>query len=218
LPHWLIVDEAHHLFPADGSPATDLIGRGADSVALVALDASSLARDLLRAPNVLVSTDLGAFREALAAMLAARGAPPSLPALDGGPLKRAEAVIARLGDGAPRATRFRVARRRLEHRRHIRKYAEGELPPERSFYFRGAGEALNLRASNLLRFCELAEGVDAATWTCHLARGDYSAWIRETIKDPELADEVAAIEAITDLPAAESRRRVIEAIRRRYTV
>jgi hydroxymethylpyrimidine pyrophosphatase-like HAD family hydrolase len=218
LPHWLIVDEAHHLFPADGSPATDLIGRGTDVVALVALDAGSLARDLLSAPNVLVSTDVDGFREALGTMLAARGAESSVPAPVGDPLGRAEAVIAWLGGGRPRMARFRVARRRLPHRRHVRKYAEGELPPERSFYFRGAEGALNLRAPNLVRFCELGDGVDATTWTYHLARRDYSAWIRKEIKDGELADEVAAVESSTDLPVSESRRRVIDAIRRRYTV
>src|SRR5207237_133563 len=113
------------------------------------------------------------------------------------------------------AVRFRVSLRRVEHRRHLRKYAEGELPPDRSFYFRGSEGALNLRAANLLRFCELADGVDEATWAHHLRHGDYSAWVRDMIKDPELAEEIAGIERET-LPPAESRRRALEAIRRRH--
>ncbi len=104
------------------------------------------------------------------------------------------------------------------HRRHIRKYAEGELPPDRSFYFRGPQADLNLRAANLARFCELAEGVDEATWDHHLRRGEYSAWLREMIKDPELAQEADEVERARGLTPAEARRRILEAIRRRYAV
>jgi uncharacterized protein (DUF2384 family) len=38
---------------------------------------------------------------------------------------------------------------RTQHRRHLRKYAEGDLGPERSFYFRGRDGKLNLKAQNL---------------------------------------------------------------------
>ena len=78
--------------------------------------------------------------------------------------------------------------------RHRRKYAEGELPPDRSFYFRGPGDRLNLRAQNLLLFAQLADGVDDETWLHHLRLGHYSRWIRDCIKDRQLADEVRAIE------------------------
>jgi len=45
-------------------------------------------------------------------------------------------------------------------RRHTRKYAEGELDEDRSFYFRGPEGRLNLRAQNLALFLQIAEGVD----------------------------------------------------------
>src|SRR5207244_8569870 len=110
----------------------------------------------------------------------------------------------------------RMARRESQHLRHEHKYAEGELPPDRIFYFRGPQAALNLRAANLKRFCELAEGVDEATWAHHLKRGDYSAWMLNQIKDGELADEVAAVEH--DSAATDSRPRVLELVRSRYAV
>src|SRR5204863_357016 len=65
---------------------------------------------------------------------------------------------------------------RSERRRHTRKYAQGLLIPERSFYFRGPEGKLNLRAHNLVLFLELAGGVDDETWLYHLRRGDYSRW------------------------------------------
>jgi hypothetical protein len=133
-------------------------------------------------------------------------------------LQRGEALLATLGEQPSRTVRFQVDRREAQHRRHVRKYAEGELPPDRSFYFRGPQGALNLRAANLKRFCELAEGVDEATWSYHLARRDYSTWMRDMIKDAQLADEVAAFEGNGDWPPADARRLVLETVRRRYAV
>jgi len=97
-------------------------------------------------------------------------------------------------------------------RRHTRKYATGELPPERSFYFRGPEGKLNLRAQNLFIFLQLADGVDDATWDYHLRRGDYSQWFRERIKDDELAAEAAAVETDMALTPAESRERLRTAV------
>ena len=91
------------------------------------------------------------------------------------------------------------------------------MPPDRSCFCRGPDRALNLRAANLARFVELAEGVDERTWAHHLASGDYSAWLREKIKDPDLAHEVHTVEA-AGLEPGESRRRVVEIIRERYAV
>src|SRR5262249_35214956 len=91
--------------------------------------------------------------------------------------------------------RFRVQPPKAERRRHERKYASGELGEDKSFYFRGPARSLNLRANNLALFLQLAEGVDDATWAFHLASNDYSRWIRDSIKNDELATAVFSIEA-----------------------
>jgi len=211
LPHWLILDEAHHIVPADGSPVAELLRAGAESLCMSTLDVSELAPEVRGLPNVVAATELAAFTAATRA--AASGRPP---ALAGPPLAQGEAAIAFLG-AESRAQRFRVGKRRVQHRRHVRKYTEGELPPDRSFYFRGPAGALNLRASNLVRFVELAEGVDEPTWAWHLRQHDYSTWARQQIKDDELAGALAAVET-ANLPPAESRRRALDEIRARYTV
>jgi len=90
------------------------------------------------------------------------------------------------------------------------------LDEDRSFYFRGPQGRLNLRAQNLALFIQIAEGVDDSTWLHHLRAGDYSRWLAESIKDPELASDVAMIEK-SSLDARESRARVKEAIGRGYT-
>ena len=99
--------------------------------------------------------------------------------------------------------------------RHLRKYAEGNLGP-RSFFFRGPMATMNLRAQNLTAFCDLASGVDDDTWLFHLGRGDYSTWLTETIKDDDLAREVAGVEQAAELAPSDSRRLIRDAIDRRY--
>ena len=61
--------------------------------------------------------------------------------------------------------------------RHIRKYAHGSLGEDKSFYFRGPTNALNLRAQNLTLFMQMADGVDDDSWLHHLEAHDYSRWI-----------------------------------------
>ena len=198
LPHWLVVDEAHHVAPAEGSSAAELLAATTDSVALITMSPELIAADVRRTVRTLLSTDPVA------------GTAP--------PLERGEAILVSQADPAARAVRFRVAPREVEHRRHIRKYTEGELPPDRSFYFRGPDDRLNLRAANLVRFSELADGVDEETWSHHLGRGDYSRWLRTMIKDPELAAEVERLEEDRTIAPVESRRLVLDAIRARYAV
>jgi hypothetical protein len=103
----------------------------------------------------------------------------------------------------------------ITHRRHVRKYAKGDLGTEKSFYFRSPDGRLNLRAQNLTMFVQIAEGVDDETWDFHRRRGDYSRWTGDSIKDDSLAWEVERIEA-GDLPTAEAKRSIREALERRY--
>ena len=81
----------------------------------------------------------------------------------------------------------------------------------------GAEGRAVLRAQNLSLFLQIAAGVDDGTWLHHLHAGDYSGWIRDAIKDEDLADEVAAVERERDLDPEESRARIKEAVDRRYT-
>jgi hypothetical protein len=100
--------------------------------------------------------------------------------------------------------RVKILPNRRERRRHRRKYAEGELGPDHSFYFQGPEGKFNLRAHNLMLFLQLAEGIDHDTWMYHLKRHDYSRWFRESIKDKQLAAEVEEIEKNGTLGPSES--------------
>jgi len=83
---------------------------------------------------------------------------------------------------------------------------EGELGEDRSFYFRGPHGRLHLRAQNLVLLLQIGDGVDDETWEYHLRCGDYSRWVRESIKDEDLAADVRTIDCrLVVSSAAEAR-------------
>jgi len=207
-PHWVIIDEAHHVFPPGGSPAQAMFDFEWRGVCLITNEPERVAPEIMRLTGHVLSTSA----EALARTLPLLGCPPVSVA----ELSPGEALDVPLGYGAPdRVRRFRVARRETNHKRHVKKYATGKLPPERSFRFRGPDGALDLVAHNLETFTMLAKGVDDRTWLHHLRSGDIARWLAEEIKDPELAAEVRTLEGLDD--AEGTRRAVLEAIGRRYT-
>jgi hydroxymethylpyrimidine pyrophosphatase-like HAD family hydrolase len=209
-PHWLVVDEAHHVLPSDSVDVQPLAWK-LGGLALVTLDPKRLAASVkpLITHACLVGRDPSATLAAASELLEARA-----PTGRVGDLRKGEALLWRRG--ARRAQLVKLIPATYKRRRHRRKYVEGELPPERSFYFRGRENALNLRAQNLQIFVQVATGVDDATWAHHLRAGDYSRWIETELKDRKLARGVAAIERDRGLSAEGSRERVRELIDSRY--
>jgi hypothetical protein len=107
---------------------------------------------------------------------------------------------------------------RTERKRHLRKYSEGSLGEDRSFYFRGPEGKLNLRAHNLIVFMDLADGVDEDTWLYHWRRGEVSQWLRTCIKDEPLAEKIETVEKDQRDDPASSRQRVRQLIEEIYTL
>ncbi|HET8726010.1 MAG TPA: HAD-IIB family hydrolase [Alphaproteobacteria bacterium] len=210
-PHWMVVDEAHHMLPESWDRAAEILPGAFKGLILVTVHPHRLARSVLASVDETVTIGPGAD-ETLAAFAEAVGmaAPAGAPS----ELAPGEMLLWNRQGGAP--LHCRVVPPRGEHQRHIRKYAEGELG-DHSFYFRGPDGRLNLRVQNLMLFCQIADGVDDETWLHHLRAGDYSRWFREAIKDDGLADDAASVEAEEGLPARESRARIRDAVERRYT-
>jgi len=212
-PHRILVDETHHLMPADWRPAPEMI-RNMTGMVFVTVHPEQVSPPVLRTVDHAVV--LGAEPLRTLQSFADRKN-LTVPATSARDLQPGEAMSWTAQDGLPPVA-FRVAPSRAERRRHRRKYAEGELPPDRSFYFRGPDGRLNLRAHNLIVFQQLADGVDDATWLYHLRQGDYSQWMETAIKDPSLAQRVHQIETAPGLSARDSRQRVASAIEERYTI
>jgi HAD superfamily hydrolase (TIGR01484 family) len=212
-PHWVVIDEAHHMLSQDTDVKPSELHDDSGSLVLVTVHPSHVhASELERVDTVVV---VGPSPEDMLQELrqVAHLEIPQLvedDSITGGIVVWSRSRPAEL-------LRLSVLESRQERRRHQRKYAVGELGPDKSFYFRGPAGALNLRAHNLALFLQIADGVDPETWSYHLERNDYSNWLREAVKDAELAAEVREIEAAAD-EADESRSRVRKAIDKRYTL
>lgn len=212
-PHRVLVDETHHLLPTKWR-ATVASMRDLKGMLFVTVHPDQLS------PHVLDTVDIAVAlgeRPSSTLQAVANHKGLSLPPISNAELKPGEAVLWRVAAGqSPQPFMMTVSR--MERRRHRRKYAEGELPPERSFYFRGPEGKLNLRAQNLIMFRQLADGVDDETWLHHLRNGDYSHWMETAIKDRSLAQVVHEVEDMPDVSAHDSRQRVASAIEERYTL
>jgi hypothetical protein len=214
-PHWLIVDEAHHVVPADWQPSEQTLPERLDGVLMVCVSPSHLAAPVVRNIDTLIIVGQQP-REMLREFTDANELPPVDPGRD--LLEPGTAIVWNKQAGAsPLCVTLDPAS--TERRRHLRKYAEGELPEDRSFYFRGPQGKLKLRARNLIQFMELADGVDDETWLHHLRGGEVSAWLRDSIKDEAMAERIAAVERdMEKAPAAESREQVRKLIESTYTL
>jgi len=211
-PHWIVVDEAHHMLTPEWTlPSAEMAG-GLQNIVLITVHPDHIAPAALRAVDTVlaIGAEPGKIFEAFAKALGTASPQSDSQQLDAG-----EMLAWLLRTGETHRLRFRLSQ--AERVRHKRNYSAGELGADKSFYFRGPADKLNLRAQNLTTFLQLAEGVDDETWNHHLHRGDYSRWFRESIKDDELANEAAQYERPDSLNARESRERIKSAVERRYT-
>ena len=174
-PHWLVVDEAHHVLPADWQPTDHVLPpatrwctageRGCD------LDCGSSAASF--------STRSSSSVTSRATWCASSHRQSKLRPLKS-PWKRCRKARRCSGTrlrGNNRGS-SRSSRRRPNGNGICAKYAEGSLGEDRSFYFRGREGKLKLRAHNLIVFTDLADGVDDETWLYHWKRGEVSEWVR----------------------------------------
>jgi hypothetical protein len=212
-PHWLIVDEAHHLLPAQWVPAAELPARQHGTL-YVTVHPESLSEAVI--PTIDTVLVIGEHPEQRITDLctAAGRRCPSVDPIE--KLPTGHALYWRAGQ--PTTTVIQTDKPKQEKKRHSRKYIEGNLGADRAFYFRGPEGKLNLKAHNLQLFVQLGDGVDDETWLFHLQRGDYANWLRVEVKDPLLADEVTEIADDPALSPADSRAAVRAAVEKRYTL
>src|SRR5262249_42437192 len=202
-PHWLVLDEAHHLLPAPWQPGTVGLPQALGGVMMITVHPDMVAPAALGAVNTVVA--VGSEPEAVFRKFAAAvgAAPPAVPAR---PLEPGEGLLWRRPGRGGGPVRPGAGPGPSARRRPTRQQRAGGRPPERSFYFTGPEGKLHLRAQNLFLFMQLAEGVDDETWLHHLHEGDYARWFREAIKDPALAEEAERVEKMDGVSAAEGRK------------
>lgn len=211
-PHWIVFDEAHELLPKSWRPPEKVVPSDLTGLAMVTVHPNELAASLLS--GTLLAVVLGATpSETFSQLCSAAGY--TNPEFQASP-KPGEALGWRPPDGVPFL--FQRIEPKTMAKWPSRKYAEGHLPPQKSFYFQGPENKLNLRAQNLQTFVQLSQGIDDDTWLHHLRRGDYTNWFRTQLKDEALAKASAEIEKSANLTPAESRLRMRAAIQDRYSI
>jgi HAD superfamily hydrolase (TIGR01484 family) len=212
-PHWLVVDEAHHMLPAAWEPANDAGLLRMHGTIYVTVHPGRMAPPILNTINTLLAVGEHPVEALIELCHAANRAPPIVQTVDR--LPAGHALYWKVGSADTMIVRVEPPRQ--ERTRHSRKYVEGNIGQTRSFYFRGPAQRLNLKANNLLLFVELGDGVDDETWEFHRTNGDYSRWFRDEIKDEQLATEVEAIER-SDQSPAQTRAAIRAAVEKRYTL
>jgi hypothetical protein len=210
-PHWFVVDEAHHLLPNELGSGPVTLPRELYGSLFVTVHPERVSHDVLDSVDVVLCPAKG-YRDVIRGFAEGVGEHP--PGLDGAEPEDGEVVVWRRRERSVVVVRADPPKER--QRRHVRKYAEGDVPER--FVFTGPDRRLNIEVQNLALFVQVGRGVDDETWLYHLRRGDYSAWFREAIKDDQLAEEAERIEG--DLPedAPTSRDRIRKAIDARYTL
>jgi hydroxymethylpyrimidine pyrophosphatase-like HAD family hydrolase len=212
-PHWTVIDEVHHLLPAQWGLAPSTLPQRLGETILITHQPREVAPSILAMVDTAVAVGPAHERTLAEFARVLEITPPRVP-VEGNKYNQVAVWLRTAGVNPFIAV---VVPARSERLRHLRKYADGDLGPK-SFFFRGPGARMNLRAQNLVSFAEMAAGVDEDTWLYHLRRGDYSRWLNTAIKDDDLADEVAAVEQASHLTSPESRQMVRDAIDRRYMI
>ncbi|MER9593694.1 HAD-IIB family hydrolase [Mesorhizobium sp. M0244] len=211
-PHWLIIDEAHHLLPKRRDDTPMVLAMELPGTILITVHPDAISTDALRLVTAVIALGPKA-KKVIKTFCRETGTEPpkNLPS------PKDERVLFWRPQAHKKPAMVEAIEPRQSLKRHSRKYAEGQLDEKGSFYFRGPDNAMNLRAHNLMIFAQIAEGIDDKTWEHHLRAGDYSEWFRHQIRDKELARETAEAEKDKALSAQESRNHVLDAVRRRYT-
>src|SRR5262249_24908244 len=136
----------------------------------ITVHSGSVLPDVLQTVDVVLAVgDAGA--DVIADFCKSIGEPPPSEHL---PYLESDEVLAWFRDRARPPLAIQADRPQQAHKRHTRKYAEGELGEDHSFYLRGPDGALNLRAQNLMIFLQIADGIDDRTWEHPLRAGEYS--------------------------------------------
>lgn len=211
-PHWLLIDEAHHLLPSAWEITPQSLPQEFDRTLLITAHPGEVSPTVLKRVKSIIAGGPRPQDVVAEFCVAAEEPTPTLPDI---PTRDGEVLF--WSRERHECSFIKPVKCRSDHFRHIRKYMEGELPAEQQFVFRGPQNKLKLRAQNLLMFIQMAEGVDDETWSYHLTRHDVSRWFDEAIKDRELMQQIRAIEESRISPQ-ESRAHVKTAILDRFTV
>jgi hypothetical protein len=192
LPHWIIVDEAHHALGLPGE-LTAILQEGQKGYCLVTYQPQVLERQLCGAMDYVLALPGGrrlAGPDPISELERISGISVEASLTDAG---TGYAFLVGLGNQRD-ARLLELAPRRTAHVRHWHKYVQGKLQPWLRFVFRRPDGSSEGTAANIQEFCDLLYEVSAEVVAFHAARFDLSRWIRQALQEEQLAGTVRAIE------------------------
>ena len=89
------------------------------------------------------------------------------------------------------ALTFVAAARETTRVRHVKKYADSQVPPERRFFFRDHGGRVVAASGSLHGFRRAIVDLPRDVLGYHAARGDFSRWVLDVFADREVEKSVA---------------------------
>jgi hydroxymethylpyrimidine pyrophosphatase-like HAD family hydrolase len=194
LPHWVVLDEAHYSLHRHGVREA-AIGLERKGFCLVTHKPSWLRPSVLQGIDTFAFTrttapkELSFLRDTLVGPTEpARRAIELLPDLPSGEFLLIEP------DGAPHAVTFSPGPRQTAHVRHLRKYADSQVPPDQRFNFRDPEGRAVAAADSLGAFRDALGAVPEEVLAHHAARGDFSRWVLDVFSDRTLGHQIRKLE------------------------
>ncbi|HEY4064996.1 MAG TPA: HAD-IIB family hydrolase [Puia sp.] len=213
-PHWLLLDEAHHLIPAPAGLEVNALPSDFNNFILISTSPHTLSpATLSKVGMVLTIGENPSYPIEQFCQVLGIPVPPGIPALGENEICvwDRDAEPGNTG-GVPYTAHYNMPQQLQQ--RHKKKYAQGDMA-NNSFIFTGRENQLHLVANNLMLFLHIAEGIDADTWLFHLGRKDFSTWLRCSVHDEELAKVAEEAEKTHDATA--SKKQLLDAIGKKYT-
>ena len=170
-PHWLILDEAHHLSPSTQDVQHNALPNEISSAVFITTNPRHLSPSALGAVRTVITVGPSApqlLEDFCTTVLQDRAAADAARARG-----RHGAGVGSVHRGAAPAGDRRQSQASLSAKPSgcisgtPENMPREQLGEDKSFYFRGAAGALKLRAFNLATFLQLAQGVDDDTWLFH---------------------------------------------------
>ena len=210
-PHFIILDEAHHLVPKQNTSTFYNIPDGFDNFLAITTNSDLINSDVIMRINIAMI--MGESPAQTLSCLTKQSV-ENLGVRRNLSLENGQVLAWQKKENATSIFKSYSPVKLL--RRHKRKYATGDMGPN-SFYFKGPGCKLNLKANNLMMFIQMGDGVDDETWQYHRNKHDYSKWFRNTVKDDDLALMAEKIE-VNNASASDSKKAMFDVILDRYTL
>jgi len=196
LPHWVVLDEAHYSLHREGV-SDHALGLADKGFCLATYRSSWLRESVMKAADVFVLSRTTAHEELvfLRSWIAEsssddEGAVSVLPNLPLGQFL----MIQPEGPGARSALTFVAMPRETLHVRHLKKYADSRVSPERRFIFRRPDGSIVATADSVNAFRRAVATVEERVLAYHAERGDFSRWVGDVFADKAVESQLRKTE------------------------